>query len=80
MMREMFDRRSRVLVVLSAFLASAASAEDAGYTFFLDGKPLSPRVLSLNGDPAQPAPGDVVEIAEYWLVLGETGDVPLSGA
>jgi hypothetical protein len=39
--------------------------------FEVDGMPFEPRVLSVNGDPEHPAPGDVVFVDDIPLALGE---------
>lgn len=72
--------RGLCVVVVLGFLASAgagrANAQSgAGYSFTLDGKPIEPRIMSLNGTPDEPAPGDVARLNYRWsVVLGGPGD------
>jgi Leucine-rich repeat (LRR) protein len=49
---------------------TAASGEP-GYEFTLDGKPFKPDVISMRGDSDQPSPGDVIQVEEIWLTLGQ---------
>jgi hypothetical protein len=51
--------------------AAASAAEPApGYTFKLDGRAITPTIVSLHGTPDRPHPGDLVEVDGYWLTLG----------
>jgi len=74
------------VVVALGFLAFAgaerASAQSGvGYSFMLDGEPTRPRIMSLNGTPDEPAPGDVARIGYDWnLVLDGPGEYHFKSA
>jgi hypothetical protein len=44
------------------------------YRFSVDGKPYEPTVLSLQGEPERPRPGDLIRIDDFLLVLGSEPD------
>jgi len=43
------------------------------YSFELDGLPLHPRIFSMEGDPSEPRPGDLVEVEGRLLILDGPG-------
>lgn len=78
--------RGLCVVVVLGLLASASpgrvrAQSGAAYSFTLDGKPIEPRIMSLNGTPDDPAPGDVARLNYHWsVVLGEPGDYHFKSA
>lgn len=76
-MRSVSVGRAVVAVLLSAWAPAASGAGGEGrrgFRFTLDGEAYEPEVLSLNGTPDAPRPGDVVEVEGLLLVLGPEGD------
>ena len=68
--------RATLLMAIAGVLAfanraSAASEARPGYDFFLDGAPFSPATVSVMGREGELAPGDLIEVNNLWLVLGE---------
>jgi HEAT repeat protein len=43
-------------------------SDGSSYTFTLNGKPFTPQVISMRGDPAHPQPGDLIR-ADYYLLM-----------
>ncbi len=43
----------------------------SGYSFTLNGEPYEADFVHLEGTPEKPAPGDLFEIADLWMVLGQ---------
>jgi hypothetical protein len=68
--------RLEVCLVFIAFAAggicpTAPAAQcDGAYDFTLDGKPFTPMIISMNGDPAHPQPGDLLCVDRLLLTLG----------
>ena len=60
------------LLFLLFGLAAATQAAEI-YEFHLDGKPHEAAILSLNGTPDKPQPGDVARVGRHQFVLDETG-------
>lgn len=44
------------------------------YRFSVDGKAYEPTVLSLEGEPGRPRPGDLIRVDDFLLVLGSEPD------
>lgn len=57
-----------VLLCLFAAGCVGLSSPGGGYTFTMDDQVFTPTVISLDGDPSHPAPGDVI-LANYYLGL-----------
>jgi hypothetical protein len=47
------------------------SSDDGGYVFTLDGQAFIPRAYSLEGTPETIRPGDVIQVNEFVLTVGE---------
>jgi hypothetical protein len=62
----------RKTVAALLLLAAAAGAEER-YEFFLGDEKLDAPIVSLEGTPQDPRPGDLVKIDEVWITLGEPG-------
>lgn len=59
------------LLALGLFLPQATAQEQvAGYTFRLNGKPLTPAFLHLDGTPERPTPTDLIHVDGQWMPLG----------
>ncbi len=61
-------------ILLCLLLAGCRGGEAAylsAYHFTLGGRPFAPAILSLNGTPGDPQPGDVAEVAGFHLTLGD---------
>ena len=54
-----------------ASCASPPRPAQEPYRFTLNGRPFLPRVLSLNGTPEDPRPGDVLGVLDWYFVLGD---------
>lgn len=65
-----------ILAILLLSLAVAGSARcdepKKSLTITLDGKPFEPQVISLNGTPSLPSPGDLVRVDRAWIVVDDT--------
>jgi hypothetical protein len=64
------------LAVALAVIGEAFGVESPGtngpdYVFTVNGKPVTPHVISLHGHPKNPQPGDVICLYPFWLTLGE---------
>lgn len=58
-------------LALGLFLSPASAQEKArGYTFTMNGQPVTPRFIHLDGTTQQPAPGDLINIDGLWMTLG----------
>ncbi|MFI5401643.1 MAG: hypothetical protein ACHQ1G_01820 [Planctomycetota bacterium] len=66
----------RGLPLALALIAGTAVAQDAPrYTFHLDGGPHDPQIVSLEGTPESPRPGDLLYVRDnLWITLGEPGE------
>ncbi len=68
-------RYTLAIVVLTALAAAVSGSPrtlaDESYTFTVDGEPYDPWVISLDGEPEQPRPGDLISIDRVFLTLGE---------
>ena len=62
----------RTAVALALLLGAVARAED-GYEFILDDNKVYPSIVSLEGTPEHPRPGDLAKIDHVWITLGEPG-------
>lgn len=51
-----------------------SAARPAVYRFSLDGKSLSPAVVSVTGRDGELAPGDLIAVDDIWLTVGEEGE------
>ncbi|MCK4283682.1 MAG: HEAT repeat domain-containing protein [Candidatus Brocadiae bacterium] len=60
-------------LVVAMSMPAVGNQSQEGYTFTLDGKPIHPYVMSLNGTPDDPQPGDVIRIDYTFLTLGAPG-------
>lgn len=58
------------LLAKKAGQESTGNTEQAGYRFTINGRPSDPSFVHLEGTPEQAAPGDLVEIGRFWMVLG----------
>ncbi|MHC4200124.1 MAG: leucine-rich repeat domain-containing protein, partial [Planctomycetota bacterium] len=65
----------RQLLMLAAFSSCSVTPKGAPerYAFTLDGKPFKPHVLSMNGTPDDPRPGDLISVDGIWMTLGPKG-------
>lgn len=58
-----------LLISYLNFIANADDGTPARYSFRLNGKEINPQILSLNGSPDRPMPGDVVSLDDLMLML-----------
>ncbi len=76
---------TRSLVVLVVVFSGACGDERAGpgertgpreqaYVFTLDGKPFTPEIVCVLGEPASPQPGDLIRVGRLLLTLGPERD------
>ena len=64
-------RRLEFTLCFLLFAAIRLVAGEPDYKFSIEGQPFEPLVLSLNGDNKHPQPGDLINLNEMLLTLGE---------
>lgn len=69
-----------LLVVFTMLFFSSVGFADGDYKFILNGKKIDPYIISLNGEPEKPKPGDLVSINRCLITLGEPGEYKFKGS
>jgi hypothetical protein len=71
MRRFVLSAASVLIVFVGDAMLRAGEVADQPYSFAINGEALTPPLTSVEGSAKQPAPGDVVEIWGFRMVLGQ---------